>query len=111
MWQNCPLCKGTGFDPTPGIYSNIPECPICKGQRIISEITGLPPRKQVDLDELQKKIDYTLVQETEESLKDFIFQQRDNKVPVYKGCPNQQCFCTGACREIIGYRDKLPGEI
>lgn len=32
------------------------------------------------------------------------------KIPIYKGCLNETCFCTGACREIIGYRDKLPGE-
>lgn len=34
------------------------------------------------------------------------------KVPVRKGCRNKGgCFCTGACQEIIGYRDKLPGEV
>ena len=32
------------------------------------------------------------------------------KVPIRKGCRNKQCFCTGACDEIIGYRDKLPNE-
>ena len=34
------------------------------------------------------------------------------KVPVRRGCPNKgACFCTGACQKIIGYRDKLPGEL
>jgi hypothetical protein len=47
MWQNCPLCKGTGIDPSPGTYSSIPQCPICKGQRIISEVTGLPPKPEI----------------------------------------------------------------
>jgi hypothetical protein len=32
------------------------------------------------------------------------------KVPIKKGCPNKNCFCTGACNEIIGFRDKLPNE-
>ena len=34
------------------------------------------------------------------------------KVPIKRGCPNKggQCFCPGTCNEIIGYRDKLPGE-
>jgi hypothetical protein len=34
----------------------------------------------------------------------------NTKVPIYKGCPNKSCFCTGACRQILGYRDKVPGE-
>ena len=33
-----------------------------------------------------------------------------NKVPILRGCSNQQCFCTGKCNEIIGFRDRLPGE-
>lgn len=35
---------------------------------------------------------------------------KENKIPIYRGCSNESCFCTGACREIIGYRDKIPGE-
>lgn len=107
MWQNCPLCKGTGFDPTPGTYSNIPECPICKGQRIISEITGLPPKKEKSQGLNVSNINWKY---QEQEIKNYVTEIKD-KVPIYKGCPNQQCFCTGACREIIGYRDKLPGEI
>lgn len=35
----------------------------------------------------------------------------NTKVPIKKGCPNDgQCFCTGKCNEIIGWRDKLPNE-
>lgn len=37
-------------------------------------------------------------------------EQPNGKVAIRKGCPNQQCFCTGACQEIIGWRDKLPNE-
>ena len=27
----------------------------------------------------------------------------DRVVPIYRGCQNQTCFCTGKCKEIIGY--------
>ncbi len=37
-------------------------------------------------------------------------EQTNGKVAIRKGCPNQQCFCTGDCQEIIGWRDKLPNE-
>ena len=42
-WQKCPLCNGSGIDPTSGTYSSVPICPTCKGTRIISELSGLPP--------------------------------------------------------------------
>lgn len=35
----------------------------------------------------------------------------NEKVPIYKGCPNDMCFCTGDCKEIIGWRDKIAGEL
>jgi len=25
---------------------------------------------------------------------------------IRKGCPNKQCFCTGACQEIVGWRER-----
>jgi len=34
----------------------------------------------------------------------------NTKVPINRGCANMQCFCTGECNEIIGWRDKLPNE-
>lgn len=34
----------------------------------------------------------------------------NTKVPIKRGCPNKECFCTGKCNEIIGWRDKLPNE-
>jgi hypothetical protein len=37
-------------------------------------------------------------------------EQTNEKVAIRKGCQNQQCFCTGACQEIIGWRDKLQNE-
>lgn len=39
-----------------------------------------------------------------------ILKQYENKVPIYKGCLNLQCFCNGTCKEIIGWRDKHPLE-
>lgn len=45
----------------------------------------------------------------ENKIKNFI-SEKDNKIPIKRGCPNKQCFCTGKCNEIIGYREKLPNE-
>lgn len=48
-FQKCPICNGTGNDPWIGeIPLSICSytkylCPTCKGTRIISELTGLPP--------------------------------------------------------------------
>ena len=43
-FQKCPICLGTGDNP---FMLELPRetwpCPTCKGARIISEITGLPP--------------------------------------------------------------------
>lgn len=40
-----------------------------------------------------------------EALKHININQQ-NKIPIYKGCKNKQCFCTGDCKVIIGYVDK-----
>jgi hypothetical protein len=63
------------------------------------------PKKQkepMSLNEMFKK-----------GIRDF-FKEKERKVPIKKGChaaAHGGCFCTGACQEIIGYRDKLPNEI
>lgn len=33
-------------------------------------------------------------------------------IPIYAKCPNSGhgCFCTGACRRIVGYREPHPLE-
>ena len=48
-WQKCPICDGSGNDPWIGeiplslsSYTKHP-CPTCKGTRIISQLTGMPP--------------------------------------------------------------------
>jgi DnaJ-class molecular chaperone len=56
QWQVCPKCNGQGkvwFPPdmalhTTFISSGDPyKCDVCKGRKIISTITGLPPKKQI----------------------------------------------------------------
>jgi hypothetical protein len=32
--------------------------------------------------------------------------KKDDKIPIYRGCTNSSCFCTGRCKEIIGYHTK-----
>lgn len=32
----------------------------------------------------------------------------EGKKPIYKGCLNEQCFCTGRCREIVGWIEEIP---
>ena len=33
---------------------------------------------------------------------DLVKMRKQGKVPVVRGCQNEQCFCTGKCRDIIG---------
>ena len=43
-----------------------------------------------------------------------VIVKEDKRVPIYRGCRAASqggCFCTGDCKEIIGYRDPIPGEI
>lgn len=30
-------------------------------------------------------------------------QEKDKCTPVLRGCTNEQCYCTGACKQVIGY--------
>jgi RecJ-like exonuclease len=46
MWQKCPICKGSGYQWIPLSNSTNIKCRRCKGEGIISEITGLPPEPQ-----------------------------------------------------------------
>lgn len=46
MFQLCPVCKGAGVTPPSYPYvssETMVECNTCKGKKIISQITGLPP--------------------------------------------------------------------
>lgn len=43
-------------------------------------------------------------------LNDF-FNKKSDKIAIKRGCSSRGgCFCSGACNEIVGYRDRLPGE-
>ncbi len=44
MFQKCPLCNGTGIH-THILNTGNPtiKCDVCKGQKIISQLTGKPP--------------------------------------------------------------------
>jgi hypothetical protein len=48
-YQKCPICDGSGMIPEPYtvITSFHVKCPTCKGARIISSMTGLPPERVV----------------------------------------------------------------
>ena len=35
---------------------------------------------------------------------------KDAKILIKRGCSNKECFCTGKCEEIIGWRDKYLNE-
>lgn len=41
--------------------------------------------------------------------KEEILKLQEGKEPIYKGCLAAEyggCFCTGACKEIIGWKEK-----
>lgn len=80
-------------------------CPAC-GQRSVLQ----PPQITFQLGE----IGIDLIN-PEKGLKyDFaaaVKKQFDTKVPIKKGCPNAQCFCSGECQKIVGWRDKTPEEL
>jgi len=43
MFQKCPCCGGTGKE-SPQYTNALPiTCTVCKGAKIISQLTGLPP--------------------------------------------------------------------
>lgn len=71
-----------------------------------------------EMDKMEKQLEKILSKETSESLAKwrYDFQKKREariagKVPVTRGCSNPTCFCTGECHKIIGYRDKLSGEL
>lgn len=42
MYQKCPICNGTAVEFIHGIEI---KCSVCKGKKIISTISGLPPKE------------------------------------------------------------------
>ena len=100
MWQKCPICKGTGQDESWLVHNGSkPKCPACNGKRIINTLTGKPP------------VDDVIETETSNINKVTFWGGLDkkyginNKKPILRGCKNKQCFCTGKCKEIVGYEE------
>lgn len=38
-------------------------------------------------------------------LKEYV-ELSKKKIPILKGCTNKTCFCTGDCKQIIGWKIK-----
>jgi hypothetical protein len=56
-YQKCPICDGSGMVPEPYAVTTSfhVKCPTCKGARIISSMTGLPPEMVVkEVEEREK---------------------------------------------------------
>jgi Zn-finger nucleic acid-binding protein len=49
MWQKCPICNGTGKTQNTSSSSSFDICSTCNGAKIISELTGLPPSRRMDV--------------------------------------------------------------
>lgn len=46
-YQQCPTCYGTGLSYTGTGSKPFVSCPVCKGQKIIDSVSGLPPLEHV----------------------------------------------------------------
>lgn len=44
MWQTCPICSGVGTQLPKYTNYTAEKCDVCNGKKIISELTGLPPK-------------------------------------------------------------------
>lgn len=100
MWEKCSICNGTGLDPNCFIINNNPpKCPVCKGKRIINSLTGKPP-----IDDRVEKLPSNINEVTFWGGLDKKYDI-NNKKPILRGCKNEQCLCTGKCKEIVGYEE------
>ena len=54
MWQTCPICDGSGTAPNPISINTTEKCTLCNGHKIISALTGLPPKMEVSKISLNK---------------------------------------------------------
>lgn len=99
-------CKHPEHNPPSHLY--IPQgkryvhiCPSCGNREVIA-----PPQISFHLGE----IGTDLIQAYNHSVDKFK-KQIESKVPIRKECPNSQCYCSGDCQTIIGWRDKTREEI
>ena len=97
MWQKCPICLGTGVDNNIIIFNKEIKCTACDGKKIINTITGNPP-----VDDRVEKLPSNINEVTFWGGLDKKYDI-NNKKPILRGCKNKQCFCTGKCKEIVGY--------
>ncbi len=40
-----------------------------------------------------------------------LFEKAELTEPVYRQCHAEVCYCSGRCKEIIGYKNKKTNEI
>ena len=100
IWDICPICNGTGLDSNHIVFNDKPpKCPTCNGKRIINTLTGKPP-----IDDRVEKLPSNINEITYWGGLDKKYDI-NNKKPILRGCKNKQCFCTGKCKEIVGYEE------
>lgn len=74
-----------------------------------SEIKSTP-LKHTELSSSIQLINEGIFTKKDVQLYDFL-NKKSEKIAIKRGCSSRGgCFCSGACNEIIGYRDRLPGE-
>lgn len=98
MWQKCPICNGTGkievYNLSPNLTSvstlNHTICPVCNGQRIISELNGLPPRPNFgqelinDNDDFNGKTQEEMLEYFRKRAEDIKKRQKQNEILTNK---------------------------
>ena len=98
MWQRCPICNGEGsitkLIPYDGRSIVVPSpisgvCPVCKGQRIISELNGLPPRPNfgqelINNDDFNSKIQEEMLDYFRKRDEDIKKRQKQNEILTNK---------------------------
>lgn len=60
LWQACPVCRGSGVDPHPpanALSCATTPCRVCAGTRLVSVVTGKPPRLRTAADALAALLD------------------------------------------------------
>jgi adenylosuccinate synthase len=57
-YQKCPVCDGKGY--TSAAFGSCPTCTVCEGKKIISELTGRPP-KSLDKTLISNGREYNIV--------------------------------------------------
>jgi hypothetical protein len=64
-FQKCPHCNGTGVEPSNVSFDQTSTCTVCKGSKIISQLTGLPPNRGIDKSNSSDLIDIQKIDEND----------------------------------------------